>query len=143
MEPPDTVPEKVVAFDWDGTLNNTPVTHGNDPAIMRGQVCDLTPLHAVMASGHRVAIMTAGDPLFVLGRLLDRKVPAFADTAMEHKVPPSAGMVMVTNRKVLADVYVDDRALRWRFGMDASVIERTMRDITPVRRTWRRLWRHR
>lgn len=118
----DTVPERVIAFDWDGTLTNK----GDTSTGRAGITYDLAPVMCAMAAGHRVAIMTADpDNLQRIPAILAQYgITSYADVTMQCKMPRMVGEVLVTNRKVLADVYVDDRAMRWQFGMDETIIER-------------------
>lgn len=104
----------VIAFDCDGTLNSK---GEGQIGVENGAQWDLTPVKAALALGCRVAVMTCNVPEFVAGKLRDHGIAAYADDRREYKVPPfTDGTVLVTDRKVLADFYVDDRNVHFAFG---------------------------
>lgn len=108
--------EPVVAFDCDGTLNNMGVSViGRD----NGQKWDIHPIRVLLTLGCTVCVYTCNTVDFVVRELCGQGIDAYPDpdiTDPQWKCPPNDGRVMVTNRKPLADLYVDDNALRWRFG---------------------------
>ena len=109
----------VIAFDWDGTLTNQGKTNiGKDT----GAAIDLTPLRECLQRGWIVTVMTCNSPHYVARLLHDRGVKAIADPWMHIKVWDRPGIVLVTGRKVLADLYVDDHGLRWSYGSDPQLI---------------------
>ena len=110
-----------LSFDWDGTLTSGDGPIGQD----NGAVIDVTPLRIALSKRLRVAVMTCNEPWYVAARLQGQGIAGIADTSMQHKTPPpwlESQMVMVTNRKVLSRVYVDDRNIAWRFGDDPELI---------------------
>jgi len=109
--------ERVVAFDCDGTLNDMAV---GQIGVDNGARWDITVLLTAMRLGCRVAVMTCNDPAYVAAKLQELGVKAYADVAREHKVPPWLGVVLVTDRKVLADEYLDDRNVAYKFGDDPT-----------------------
>ena len=108
-----------IAFDWDGTLTSGDGPTGQD----NGAEINLRPLTIILSYGYTAAIMTCNDPEYVAGILEDRDIPAYADPSNQHKIPDPVftGKVLVTGRKVLARVYVDDRNVLFRYGMSAWI----------------------
>lgn len=106
-------PQFDVSFDWDGTLTSGDGPIGQD----NGAVIDLAPLQACLDAGLSCAIMTCNQPSYVAGVLREHQIPVFCDEGFLHKIPHPDfdGMVLVTQRKVLARVYADDRGLRFRW----------------------------
>jgi hypothetical protein len=108
--------EPVVAFDCDGTLNNMGVSViGQD----NGQKWDTYPIWVLQQLGCTVCVYTCNVVDFVVDELRKQDIDAYPDpdiTDPQYKCPPNNGRVMVTNRKPLADLYVDDNALRWKCG---------------------------
>lgn len=106
----------VVAFDCDGTLTNAGVTViGQD----NGQKWDVHPIWVMQQLGCIVAVMTCNEPEYVTSMLRQHGIDAYADPDIsdpQYRNPPDDGRVMVTGRKVVADLYVDDNGLRWKFG---------------------------
>jgi hypothetical protein len=112
-----------LSFDYDGTLTSQDGPIGQD----NGSEVDLTPLYMAWTRGLRCAVMTCNDPRYVAEVIRsDEKhgIPAQADIRMEHKTPPFPDglVVVVTQRKVLAKRYIDDRNITWRFGDDPELI---------------------
>ena len=121
-----------IAFDWDGTLTSGDGPIGQD----NGAEIDLYPLRLCLEAGRTVAVMTCNEAPYVASVLASRGITAFADTAMAHKVPDGefGGQVLVTNRKVLAAVYADDRNITWKFGDDPRYpLACTMQDKEVIR----------
>ena len=112
-----------LSFDWDGTL-----TSGDGPIAQdNGAEINLFPLFAAWQRGLVCAVMTCNDPRYVAEVIRgDEKygMPAQADVRMECKTPPYPDglIVIVTQRKVLARRYIDDRNITWRFGDDPELI---------------------
>ena len=112
--------EIVVAFDCDGTLNNI----GEAPiGVDSGQKWDLRLLRLCLDAGWRVVVTTCNVPAYVARQLELHGITTYADETMEHKVPPllhpvhqARRYVLVTNRKPLADWYLDDHNIEYRYG---------------------------
>lgn len=101
----------LIAIDFDGVLTPSP------EACWPPAEVDLTLIRLAQARGYAVAIMTCNaDVRRVAAELVARGIAAVADPAMSHRSWSDPGTVLVTNRKVIADFYVDDRAVRYRFG---------------------------
>lgn len=114
----------VIAVDCDGLLNNK---GEGRIGVDNGAIWDLSPLRKALALGCRVAIMTCNDLVYVAGVLQERGVDAYADLAREYKVPPfDDGTVLVTDRKVLADQYWDDRGRQLAYGQDPEPLFREL-----------------
>lgn len=105
-----------IAFDFDGVLHENP--HYKWPL----DAVDLGLLRKAHARGYAVAIMTCNDVTRVARFLRKSGFRAVADTKMTrmHWSDPEA--ILVTNRKLVADFYVDDKAVRYRFGQPHEVI---------------------
>jgi len=111
-----------LAFDWDGTLTSAgaaPVGRDNP-----GVSIDLTPVRMALSRGLQVAVMTCNDVGYVAAALYRHGVLGYPDHEMQYKIPPVflGGYVLVTNRKVLARKYIDDRGMHWQFGDDPELI---------------------
>lgn len=112
--------QPVVAFDCDGTLNSV----GEAPiGVDTGQKWNLDLLRACLDAGWRVGVMTCNVPGFVAKQLESFGVTAYPDERMEYKVPPLLHplnsvrrYVLVTNRKLLADWYLDDHNIEYAYG---------------------------
>lgn len=108
--------EPVIAFDCDGVLNNMGVSViGRD----NGQKWDTYPIWVLLQLGCTVCVYTCNVPEFVVDELRKQGIDAYPDpdiTDQQYKCPPANGRVMVTQRKPLADFYIDDNAVRWHFG---------------------------
>lgn len=118
-----TKPEPMfdVAFDCDGTLTSAayaPIGQDN------GQTWDLRLLTMCLDAGWQVGVMTCNVAAHVAAQLETHGVHAYADEAMTHKIPPPGGhpvtgrarYVLVTNRKLLALWYLDDRNIEYKYG---------------------------
>lgn len=90
-----TLSGKVVAVDFDGVL--TDKGGWGPPGELLPRTADL--LHRLRLGGYHVAILTA--------RPVD-EVVAWLETRGLHK-----DVALVTNRKMVADAYIDDRAVRF------------------------------
>jgi len=129
--------EPVISFDCDGTLNSL----GEAPiGVDSGQVWDLRLLRMCLDAGWRVGVMTCNVPTYVASQLYAHGVQAYADVRGEFKVPPLVrpldGLrryVLVTNRKLLADWYLDDHNIEYKYGDPLlPVIERLGLPLHPV-----------
>ncbi len=113
----------VIAFDWDGTLTNESITPvGTDDP---DRVIELAPLKMALDAGHIAVVMTCNEPGYVADILRDHGIHAVTDPWLQVAAWDGGAdgkTVLVTNRKVLADLYVDDRAFRYRFGDDPASI---------------------
>ena len=105
-----------IAFDFDEVLHE----HGK----MRWPVgrVDFAPLREAMRRGYAVSIVTANIPASV-GKELERHgFKVYVDTKMTYSRWAYKNVILVTNRKVSAVAYVDDRAIHWVFGSDPAAI---------------------
>lgn len=106
--------EWTIAFDYDGTL-----TSGN----RTGAEADFRPLAEAIRRGYSVAVMTCND-IFHVSAVLNRSgITTQTDPAMRIWLWENAGsVVLVTNRKVWAAIYPDDRGFQWQHGDDPEAI---------------------
>jgi hypothetical protein len=122
-----------IAFDFDGVLHE----HGK----MRWPAgrLDFAPLREAMKRGYAVTIMTANIPASVGRELEKHGFKVYVDSKMSYSRWASKGVILVTNRKVSAVAYVDDRAIHWTFGSDPAAIWDAAELVkpSPVKpRTW-------
>lgn len=125
-----------IAFDFDGVLHEHPRYHW--PA---GRL-DLEPLNEAIRRGYHVAVMTCNVPKMVGDLLEARGLKVYVDKEMKYGRWDQKGIVLVTNRKVSAVAYVDDRAIRWTIGSNPRAIwdaAETARPSTPHPRSWRQV----
>jgi hypothetical protein len=108
---------KGLAFDWDGVLHSDPHYRATFTKV------DLAPLVWAMDSNFAVSVTTCNDTWRITSYLRDHGVNARDDNVMPAGGTTSApclwqthGIVLVTNRKPSALLYVDDRAMRWSYG---------------------------
>jgi len=119
-----------VAFDFDGVITNAGVTvigQDND-----GVKLDVSPLDLFMDLGCSVGVMTCNDPEYVAGKLREQGVDAFADLAMSIRIWDGGlrgRQVLVTGRKLVADMYVDDHGQQWHYGQGAGVLVSRLANI--------------
>ena len=109
-----------VAFDWDGVLQQSP--HYLAPGSW---VLDVSPMTAVLAAGYCCAVMTCNVCENVAAALHHAGLSIALDPAMTRGFwdgEEDGRTVLVTNRKIAAVMYVDDRALHWTYGQDPQVI---------------------
>ena len=117
----------VVAFDWDGTLTSQGTGKiGQD----NGAQVDLTPLRMVLEAGWYAGIMTCNVVRYVADVVERHGIAAYADEESYFKIPRFANMVLVSNRKLLADLYVDDHGFRYQYGDDPGEVMRACKVIT-------------
>lgn len=116
--PPHRVP---LSFDFDGTLT--------DSRGYRWPVkgLDLTPVTEALARGYAVHVLTVNDTYRVAGTLRAAGIDAVSDDGrnpwmVEWDGGHDGTKVLVTNRKLKARAYIDDRGLYWRHGMPTEVI---------------------
>lgn len=106
-----------IAFDWDGVVHE----HAAFTAPMGN--CDLELLREAIARGYSVAVMTCNNVGYVSGYLRDHGFRVYADTAMRYMDWESAGdLVLVTNRKVCAGLYADDKGFEYHYGQGGAGI---------------------
>ena len=121
-----------VAFDFDG------VVHENPEWAPKFSAIDIEGLELFQNAGYAVSIMTCND--------VDRVAAALRrfgfDTYEDHRMRlwqwngGRTGLtVLVTNRKVSAAMYLDDRGFRFRFGDDwqEALAELGQRQSEPAR----------
>jgi len=111
-----------IAFDCDGVLTDQGTTViGQDT----GRKWDVTPVKLALSRGCSVAVMTCNVVSYVAGQLKEHGLEVFCDETMQYKTW-DGGLdgctVLVTGRKVLADLYVDDHARYWALGDDPELI---------------------
>ena len=112
-----------IAFDYDGVLTNAGVTvigQDND-----GVTLDVSPLSLFLDLGCSVGVMTCNDPEYVAGKLRDQGIDALADIAMTVRIwngGIGGRQVLVTGRKLVADMYVDDHGCHWSYGQDKGIL---------------------
>jgi hypothetical protein len=124
------LPRPAVAFDCDGVLTSQGTTViGTD----QGADWDVAPIRLALDRGCAVSVMTCNVPSWVADQLRNEGLSVLADDAMAYKAwdgGPDGKTVLITGRKVLADLYVDDHALGWTFGQDAGQIFTRLAQLT-------------
>lgn len=116
------LPMYAIAFDCDGVLTDQGTTTiGQDT----DRTWDVTPVQMALCRGFSVTVMTCNVVSYVAARLKDQGLSVYPDETMEYRAW-DGGLdgctVLVTNRKILADLYVDDHAQHWAFGDDPDLI---------------------
>jgi len=101
-----------VCFDFDGTL-----TEGAEYTPDIGHV-DVGGIRRAQAMGYSVAIMTCSPARHVVRALERAGIEAHADQEMVFASWHERRAVLVTQRKVCAVAYFDDRAHQFRYGQD-------------------------
>lgn len=111
-----------IAFDCDGVLTSEGTTTiGQDTE----RKWDITPIRMAISRGFSVGVMTCNVVSYVASRLTDQGLTAIADEKMTIRAwdgGTDGCTVLVTNRKLLADRYVDDHGLGWSYGQDPELI---------------------
>ena len=105
-----------IAFDFDGELHEDPHYRWPPAAL------DFSLIEQAHDRGYAVAVMTCNDIWRVAGLLQRHGFRVYADHAMRHMYWHDPSVVLVTGRKVCATAYVDDRAIRYRFGEDTGKV---------------------
>jgi hypothetical protein len=105
-----------IVFDFDGVLSEGAEYHWPLTGL------DLTLIREAHERGYAVAVMTCNDVGRVADELTRYGVVAFADHEMAYQYWHNPGLVLVTGRKVCADLYVDDKAVRYRYGEPVSMV---------------------
>lgn len=128
-----------LAFDFDG------VFHPNSRFHWPLERADFGPLREAMDRGYAVAIVTGNFPHLVAAELGKHGFKTLLDPGMSRARWEEVGRVLVTNRKISALAYVDDRGIRWSFGQDPADIFNVVETLRPgprKREPWRP-FRHR
>lgn len=105
-----------IALDFDGVIHENP--HYKWPL----DAVDLGLIRKAHARCYAVAIMTCNDVSLVAKFLRQSGFRAVADLKMTRHSWHDPESILVTNRKITADFYVDDKAVRYRFGQSHEVI---------------------
>jgi hypothetical protein len=105
---------KTIAFDFDGVLSEGAGYHWPLTGL------DLSLIHQAHERGYAVVIMTCNDVRLVAAELNRNGISVLADTRMRYLEWHNPSVVLVTGRKVCADAYVDDRAIRYAYGEDPA-----------------------
>lgn len=105
-----------IALDFDGVLHANP--HYRWPL----DAVDLGLIRKAHARGYAVAIMTCNDVTRVAQFLRKSGFRATADTKMTRFGWHEPETVLVTGRKICADFYVDDKAIRYQFGQPYETV---------------------
>lgn len=122
-------PRGTVAFDFDGTLNEYKGQHWP----LRGDL-DLTGIDKAHQRGYAAAVITANDYPERVAAVLQRH--GYDATTVNPGRPwewlggPTGRRVLVTNRKIGASAYVDDKAIHHSFGDDW---DQTLDQVESVR----------
>lgn len=103
-----------IALDFDGVLSKRAGYHWP----LTGLNLDL--IHQAHARGYAVAIMTCNTVELVAAELERYDVSCYPDYRMRFQAWHDPQVVLVTGRKVCADAYVDDRAIRFAYGDDPA-----------------------
>ena len=111
-----------IAFDCDGVLTDQGTTTiGTDT----DRKWDVTPIRMALTRGFSVGVMTCNVVTYVARKLEEQGLTALPDVDMFYKAwdgGPDGCTVLVTNRKLLADMIVDDHAMGWSYGQDPELI---------------------
>jgi 8-oxo-dGTP pyrophosphatase MutT (NUDIX family) len=110
----------LVAFDFDGVL------HEHRGWVSKFGRINVEPLRMAQRKGYATAVMTCND----VGRVATilrvkynlRTVPDLQMRNMGWDGGKDGRQVLVTNRKLAARMYVDDRAFHWTYGSDPGRI---------------------
>lgn len=118
---------RTVALDFDGPIHrySRGIADGTcyDPPVA-GALDTIRDLYRVKP----VVVMTAR-PVGPVGEWFDQYAPDIAqylDPGMHRQWWDELGTILITNRKVVAQHYVDDRAVRFAAPSDASDADATM-----------------
>lgn len=111
--------QRTIAFDFDGVIHEDPHYRIEFLDI------DVAPIREAHRRGYAVAIMTCNDVRRVAAALRQLKLRAWADAGMrflEWSGGKDGKEILVTGRKIVASLYVDDKAMNWRYGEDPAAI---------------------
>lgn len=111
--------QRTIAFDFDGVIHEDPHYRIEFLDI------DVAPIREAHRRGYAVAIMTCNDVRRVAAALRRLKLRAWADVGMrflEWSGGKDGKEILVTGRKIVASLYVDDKAMNWRYGEDPAAI---------------------
>lgn len=105
-----------IAFDYDGVLHSSPKMRWPPKEI------DFGPLREAQRRGYAVTIMTC-NTIASVGKLLEQHgFKVYVDHKRSYTRWAFKNVILVTNMKVSAVAYVDDRAIHWTFGSDPRAI---------------------
>lgn len=100
-----------ISFDFDGVLSED---RQGDGAIRR---TDFEGIREALRRGYSVAVSTCASVWKVAGVLRTAGFEVLEDRTMHCLYWQGQGdLILVTNRKVCADIHIDDRAWRHKFG---------------------------
>lgn len=120
----------VICFDFDGVLHESA-----EYRYPMGKV-RLDLITQAQDRGYAVAIMTCNDVLYVAAYLRGRGVKAVSDAQMK-RVWWSGGEdgkdVLVTNRKIPARAYIDDRAINYHYSEPTEDVWRKLDSMMGFR----------
>jgi 8-oxo-dGTP pyrophosphatase MutT (NUDIX family) len=124
-----------VALDFDGVLSKGAGYHWPLTEV------NLDLIKLVQDRGYAAAIVTCNDVAKVAAELRRHGLSAVADPHMVRTSWHDRDAVLVTNRKIAASLYVDDKAVCYLYGQPASVVldaldEREGFRSCPLRRHW-------
>jgi ADP-ribose pyrophosphatase YjhB (NUDIX family) len=105
-----------VAFDFDGVMHSDP--HYRWPLAET----DFSLINKVQARGYAAAVMTCNDVSRVAATLRNHGFRAVADVRMSRMYWHDPEAILVTGRKICADFYVDDKAVRYQFGQSHEIV---------------------
>jgi hypothetical protein len=114
---------KTIAIDFDGVI------HKYSKGWQDGSIYDVEVKHSIDAlkslivSGYSVAIMTARDVHQVYEWFDNHPLCDFNISVLpiDQKFYNETGILGITNRKIVADIYVDDRAICFRGRWDYTL----------------------
>jgi 8-oxo-dGTP diphosphatase len=106
----------LVVFDYDGVLSKNPRFQWPLDEV------DFSPITEAQDHGYAVAIVTCNVPYLVARELEKHGFQALPDPDMEHRSWHDQEVVLVTNFKLPAKMYVDDKGFSWHYGQDTGLI---------------------
>jgi hypothetical protein len=115
-----------ICFDFDGVLSQGAEYHWPLTGL------DLAPLAEAQRRGYAVVVMTCNRVGLVAAELRLLGYVPVADVSMVRESWHDPERVLVTGRKVCADAYVDDRAVRWSYGEPVSAIFEALGEVSAA-----------